>query len=220
MLVDDTLSHNPMYGYLHRLGGSARYFRNPGSAGGWGPGVALGVKLGMPQRDVVLVTGDGFWMYGSPTAALWSARQYGAPFLSVIFQNRSYSTGTRATAALYPGGHAVSGGLEGGYFDPPMDFALEAQAAGAYGENVRDPAEVVPALMRGLEKIRTRRPGCNFGLAPAHPAGRLRSAMSIKPMDDRAALPSACSSSSPAITAGRTTRCSRSPPAASSAISR
>jgi acetolactate synthase-1/2/3 large subunit len=155
VLVDDTLSHNPMYHHLHRLGGSARYFRNPGSAGGWGPGVALGVKLGMPQRDVVLATGDGFWMYGSPTAALWSACKYGAPFLSVIFQNRSYSTGTRATASLYPGGHAVKGGLEGGYFDPPMDFALEAQSAGAYGENVRDPAGLVPALKRGLEKVRS-----------------------------------------------------------------
>lgn len=154
VLVDDTLTHNPLYGYLHRLGGSARYFRNPGSAGGWGPGVALGVKIGMPQRDVVMVTGDGFWMYGSPTAALWSAKNYGAPFLSVIFQNRSYSTGTRAAAALYPDGHAVKGGLEGGYFDPPMDFALEAQAAGAYGENVREAADVAPALRRGLEKTR------------------------------------------------------------------
>jgi acetolactate synthase I/II/III large subunit len=154
VLVDDTLSHNPMYNYLHRLGGAARYFRNPGSAGGWGPGVALGVKIGMPERDVVMVTGDGFWMYGSPTAALWSARQYGAPFLSVIFQNRSYSTGTRAAAALYPDGYAVKGGLEGGYFDPPMDFALEAQAAGAYGENVREPGEVMPALRRGLDKTR------------------------------------------------------------------
>jgi acetolactate synthase-1/2/3 large subunit len=158
VLVDDTLSHNPIYGYLYRLGGAARYFRNPGSAGGWGPGVALGVKLGMPQRDVVLVTGDGFWTYGSPTAALWSACKYGAPFLSVIFQNRSYSTGTRATAALYPDGYAVRGGLDGGYFDPPIDLAREAEAAGAYGENVRDPAEVAPALRRGLEKVRAGAP--------------------------------------------------------------
>ncbi|HWJ00081.1 MAG TPA: thiamine pyrophosphate-requiring protein [Burkholderiales bacterium] len=154
VLVDDTLSHNPMYHYLHRLGGAARYFRNPGSAGGWGPGAALGVKMGLAQRDVVLVTGDGFWMYGSPTAALWTARQHGAPFLSVIFQNRSYSTGTRATASLYPDGYAVKGGLDGGYFDPPMDFALEAQSAGAYGENVREAAQLLPALRRGLEKTR------------------------------------------------------------------
>ena len=80
--------------------------------------------------------------------------RYRAPYLSVIYQNRSYSTGTRATASLYPNGHAVTSGLEGGYFDPPMDFAKEAEAAGAYGENVREPSEVVPALRRGLEQTR------------------------------------------------------------------
>jgi acetolactate synthase-1/2/3 large subunit len=154
VLVDDTLTHNPIYGYLSKLDGSNRYFRNPGSAGGWGPGAALGVKFGLPHRDVVLATGDGFWMYGSPTAALWTAKQYGAPFLSVVYQNRSYSTGTRATAALYPDGHAVRSGLEGGYFDPPMDFAKEAEAAGAWGENVTDPAAVPAALKRGLEQVR------------------------------------------------------------------
>jgi acetolactate synthase-1/2/3 large subunit len=154
VLVDDTLTHNPLYGYLSRLDGANRYFRNPGSAGGWGPGAALGVKFGLPQRDVVMVTGDGFYMYGSPTAALWTAKQYGAPFLSVVFQNRSYSTGTRATAAIYPDGYAVRAGLEGGYFDPPMDFAREAEAAGAWGENVTDPANVPAALQRGLEQVR------------------------------------------------------------------
>jgi acetolactate synthase-1/2/3 large subunit len=153
VLVDDTLSHNPLYAYLG-IGGANRYFRNPGSAGGWGPGAALGIKLGMPDKDVVMVTGDGFYMYGAANSALWSARHYRAPFLAVVFQNRSYSTGTRATANLYPNGFAVRSGLEGGYFDPPIDFAREAEAAGAYGENVSDPDQVVPALMRGLEQVR------------------------------------------------------------------
>ena len=139
---------------ISALGGSSRYFRNPGSAGGWGPGAALGVKLGMPDKDVVMVTGDGFYMFGAPNAAIWSARQYRAPFLSVVFQNRSYSTGTRATAALYPDGYAVRSGLEGGYFDPPIDLAKEAEAAGAYAETVRDPAQVLPALRRGLAQVR------------------------------------------------------------------
>ena len=157
VLVDDTLTHNPLYNTL-ALGGASRYFRNPGSAGGWGPGFALGVKLGMPQRDVVLATGDGFWMYSSSNAALWTACRQQAPFLSVIFQNRSYSTGTRAAAALYPDGYAVKAGLEGGYFDPPIDFAKEAEAAGAWGENVRDPAVLPAALSRGLDQVRRGKP--------------------------------------------------------------
>ncbi|MBV9627617.1 MAG: hypothetical protein JO230_05910 [Xanthobacteraceae bacterium] len=153
ILIDDTLSHNPLSRFL-QCARPGSYFRNPGSGGGWGPGAALGAKLGAPERDVIAVTGDGFYMYSAANACLWAARQYQAPFMTVIFQNRSYSTGTRATANLYPDGYAVRSGLEGGYFDPPIDFAKEAEAAGAYGENVRDPAEVQHALRRGLEKTR------------------------------------------------------------------
>ena len=45
-------------------------------------------------------------------------------------------------------GHAV------GQADPPIDFAKEAEAAGAYGENVTDSAQVEGALRRGLKAIR------------------------------------------------------------------
>lgn len=151
--VDDTLQHNPLYRYLNH-GGANRYWRNPGSAGGWGAGFALGVKLALPERDVIFTSGDGFYTYGSPAAAIWAARHHQAPFLSIVWQNRTYSTGTRSAQMIFPDGHAVKSGMEGGYFDPPMDLAKEAEAAGAYGENVRDPAEVMPALKRGLAKVR------------------------------------------------------------------
>jgi acetolactate synthase-1/2/3 large subunit len=157
IMLDETLMLSPLPPYL-RFTEPATYFRNPGSAGGWSPGAALGAKLGRPDRDVVAVSGDGFYMYGVATAAMASAVRYRAPFLSVIYQNRSYSTGTRATAQYYPDGFAVRGGLEAGYFDPPLDFAKEAEAAGAYGENVTNPAEVGPALKRGLAQIRNGRP--------------------------------------------------------------
>jgi thiamine pyrophosphate-dependent acetolactate synthase large subunit-like protein len=52
----------------------------------------------------------------------------------------------------------VRGGLEAGYFDPPIDFAKEAEAVGAYGENVTEPGEVGPALQRGLAQIRSGTP--------------------------------------------------------------
>lgn len=157
VLVDDTLGHNPMHMHLSKTG-PGRYFRNPGSAGGWGPGAALGVKLARPGQDVILVTGDGFYMYGAATNALLAARHYGAPYLTVIFQNRSYSTTTKATMDLYPDGYAVKAGLHGGYIDPPMDFAKEAEAAGAYGENVRAPTELKAALTRCLERVRAGQP--------------------------------------------------------------
>jgi acetolactate synthase-1/2/3 large subunit len=157
LLLDETLMLSPLPPYL-RFAEPATYFRNPGSGGGWCAGAALGAKLGRPGKDVIAVSGDGFYMYSVANAAIASAVRYRAPFMSVIYQNRSYSTGTRATAQFYPDGYAVRGGLEAGYFDPPMDFAKEAEAAGAYGENVADPAEVAPALQRGLAQIRRGTP--------------------------------------------------------------
>jgi acetolactate synthase-1/2/3 large subunit len=157
IMLDETLMLSPLPRYL-RFSEPATYFRNPGSGGGWCAGAALGAKLARPDRDVVTVTGDGFYMYSVPNVAIASAVRYKAPFMSIIYQNRSYSTGTRATASYYPDGYAVKGGLEAGYFDPPVDFAKEAEAAGAYGENVKDPDQVGPALKRGLEQIRKGKP--------------------------------------------------------------
>jgi acetolactate synthase-1/2/3 large subunit len=157
VVMDETLPAAPVSRYMN-VGLPGQYFVNPGSSGGWGPGAALGAKLAQPGRDVIMTTGDGFYMYAVPNPAIWAAAHYGAPYMTVIFQNRSYSTGTRAVTGFYPEGHAARSGLEGGYFDPPIDFAKEAEAAGAYGENVRDPAEVGPALRRGLEQTRRGTP--------------------------------------------------------------
>src|SRR2546423_8225521 len=93
-------------------------------------------------------------MVGTPIHALWSAAHYGSPFMAVVYQNRSYSTGTLRIVEAYPDGYAKKGGFDGGYFDPPIDFAKEAEAAGAYGENVTDSAQVEGALRRGLKAIR------------------------------------------------------------------
>ena len=157
LMLDETLMLSPLPRYL-KFSEPGTYFRNPGSGGGWCAGAALGAKLGRPEKDVVAVSGDGFYMYSVANAAIAAAVRYRAPFMSVIYQNRSYSTGTRATAAFYPDGYSVRGGLEAGYFDPPIDFAKEAEAAGAYGENVKDPGELGHALQRGLAAIRSGTP--------------------------------------------------------------
>jgi acetolactate synthase-1/2/3 large subunit len=156
LLIDDT-THDRMFPYL-RLSRPGSYFHNPGSAGGWAPGAALGAKLAAPERDVIAVTGDGFYMYGAATSALWAGARHNAPFLTVVFQNRSYTTGTVAVANSYPDGYAQRSGFDGGYLDPAIDFAKEAEAAGAYGEAVRDPREVAAALQRGLARTRAGQP--------------------------------------------------------------
>ncbi|HEY5350326.1 MAG TPA: thiamine pyrophosphate-requiring protein [Candidatus Lustribacter sp.] len=156
VVFDDTLAHNRVPEYLHcDLPGS--YFNNPGTSGGWAPGAAFGAKLADPQRDMVAVTGDGFFMFGTTNAAITAAHAHGAPFLSIVYQNRSYTTGTVSVTRTYRESYSAKAGFPGGYLDPPIDFAEEAHAAGAYSENVRDPSEVEPALRRGLAATRSGR---------------------------------------------------------------
>jgi acetolactate synthase I/II/III large subunit len=157
IVFEELLGGNQLGRYL-RNSRPGSLFSQPGSSGGWSPGAALGAKLAAPERDVISICGDGFYMFSTPAPALWAARHHKAPFMVVIYQNRSYTTGTLAVTGKFPDSYAQKAGFPGGYFDPPIDFAKEAEAAGAYGENVRDPAEVAPALQRGLKEIRSGRP--------------------------------------------------------------
>ena len=159
ILLDDALSNAPLVQTYRGRTQPSTYFKSGGSSGGWGSGAAFGAKLARPQSDVILASGDGYFMFGTPMAALWAAAHHGAPFLSVVFVNRSYSTGTRGLRGTYSDGSAISAGnYDGGLFDPPPDFAKMAEAANSYGETVHEPETVGPALRRGLEQVRNGTP--------------------------------------------------------------
>jgi acetolactate synthase-1/2/3 large subunit len=146
------------------------YFKSGGSAGGFGSGAAFGAKMARPDRDVVLTSGDGYFMFGTPLVSLWSALHHKAPFLSVVMVNRSYSTGTQTLAGQYPDGvAATSGDYTGGLFDPAPDFAKLAEAANAYGETVREPEEVGPAIKRAMKQVRDGIPAVLAVMLPTIP---------------------------------------------------
>jgi len=159
ILVNDGLSNGDFVRTYARRDRPGTYLRTGSTAGGWGSGAAFGAKLGAPDRDVVLASGDGFFMFGSPLAALWAARYHKAPFLSVVFVNGSYSTGTALLRLAYPDGYAVrTGNYDGGTIDPVPDFAKLAETVGGYGENVTRTEDVLPALQRGLNMVRNGTP--------------------------------------------------------------
>jgi acetolactate synthase-1/2/3 large subunit len=115
---------------------------------GWALGAALGAKIAAPDKLVVSLMGDGAFVYGSPTAALWPAAHYKAPFLSIIFNNQAYG----AIKMLFRGDWKE--GIENSQISPSPDYALTARACGAYGKVVLDPAEVRPSLKEALEQVR------------------------------------------------------------------
>jgi acetolactate synthase I/II/III large subunit len=146
IVLDETLPHNQVERYL-QCSEPGSYIANPASSGGYTPGAALGVKLARPDKHVIAVTGDGFYMFSTANAALLAGRSYGAPFTVVIYQNGAYSTGTLQVSTMYPESYAKKVAYDGGTFGA-IDFAKEAEACGAYGETVTDPAEITPALHR------------------------------------------------------------------------
>jgi benzoylformate decarboxylase len=56
---------------------------------GWGMGAALGVKLAMPDKEVIALVGDGVFQFG--IQALWTATHYKIPVIFIVINNQSYA---------------------------------------------------------------------------------------------------------------------------------
>jgi acetolactate synthase-1/2/3 large subunit len=122
-----------------------------GGSIGWAIGAALGVKIAAPDKTVISLMGDGAFVFGCPTATLWPAKFYKAAFLSIIFNNQEYGAIKMAFKMACPEGQ------KNAEIVPSPDYALTAQACGAYGRLVADPADVLPTLREALEQVRS---GC------------------------------------------------------------
>lgn len=103
----------------------------------------IGAKLAVPDRPVVCTTGDGafqMFMKEMPTAV-----QYKTPVTWIILDNRSLGwikLHERANEGRYI---AVD-------FEAQPDFAKVAEACACYGEQVTEPGDIVPALVRAKKE--------------------------------------------------------------------
>ena len=127
---------------------------------GRGVGAAAGVKLAKPNHQVVLLVGDGSFVFGPQ--ALWTMARYDIPVLTVIFNNYSYNgvkdrsieLGATAKGRMRDTGRVPHDWLG----DPKMQLAKVAEGFGAKAELVQDPKDIQPALKRGVEATRDGRP--------------------------------------------------------------
>ncbi len=131
--------------------------KTTGSALGWGLGVALGVKLAQPDRQVVALQGDGGFMFAQ-AETLWTMARYRVPVIVVIFNNRSYN-GPR-NKIMKAGGRQADAGRDMTCYlgDPDVDFAKVAAGFGVSGEVVDDPNEIGPAIDRAVASVRAGKP--------------------------------------------------------------
>jgi acetolactate synthase I/II/III large subunit len=103
---------------------------------------ALGVKVAMPDRPVVALTGDGGFLFGG--AELATAVQYGINLITVLFNNSSYGNVLRDQRRLFQG-------RESGSSLRNPDFQTYARAFGVPAWRVTDAAGLRDALSEALK---------------------------------------------------------------------
>ena len=123
----------------------------------WGVGASIGVKLALPDRQVVSLQGDGGFLFGQ-SDALWSMSRYDVPVITVVCNNRSYDE--PRNNILMKGGRSRQESRDMICYlgDPDVEFTHLASAYGVRGERVSTPAELKPALRRAVETTRAGRP--------------------------------------------------------------
>ena len=155
VFVDETVTSSRVLWRHLGIETTGSMFGSSGSALGWGVGAALGIKLALPARPVVLLVADGSFVFGEPLAGLWAAQVNRAPYLTVVFNNACYKATRDPLVGTYPDGYSVRGNhFVGIDLVPPPRYDLLAPVVGAIGERVEDPADLLPALRRGLERVR------------------------------------------------------------------
>src|SRR5207247_1420373 len=104
VVVDESVTSTlTLWRYLDRCE-PGTIFGSGGSALGWGLGAAVGVKLAYPDRPVVVLVGDGSFVFGAPLTALWVAQTSQAPILTVVCNNSGYRATKDPLVGVYPNG--------------------------------------------------------------------------------------------------------------------
>ena len=124
------------------------HWMDPGALGslGIGTGFAIAAKLAHPKKEVLCYYGDG--SFGMTAFDMETANRFGAPYIAVIGNNSAMNQIRYGQLAKYGEQRGNVGNLLG---DVP--FGKFAEMLGGYGEEVRDPAEIAPALRRAREQV-------------------------------------------------------------------
>jgi thiamine pyrophosphate-dependent acetolactate synthase large subunit-like protein len=157
VLTDPEQGRAALHNLLETGGDDKRWFSQGGIVLGWAVGASLGVKLALPDRPVVAVTGDGAFNFNGPQP-LWSMARYHAGITVVIVNNRSYNR--ERTTMWSSGGRQFQTGKDIGCYlgDPDIDYAKMAASVGVEGETVPESSGLRSALQRAKRANTEGRP--------------------------------------------------------------
>jgi len=115
----------------------------------------IGVKLAKPDREVVVIVGDGSYLMLNSEIA--TSVMLGAKLVVVVQDNRGYGCINRLQQACggAPFNNLFADCVQGPQGAPAIDFAAHAAALGARAENVKTIPELEAALARARASDRT-----------------------------------------------------------------
>jgi thiamine pyrophosphate-dependent acetolactate synthase large subunit-like protein len=114
---------------------------------GYGLGLAMGAKLARPDQLCINVWGDA--AIGFTGMDFETAVRERIPILSILLNNFSMAIELHIMEVSTEKYRST---------DISGDYAAMARAFGGYGERVTDPADIIPAIQRGVEQTRNGTP--------------------------------------------------------------
>ncbi|HYY24793.1 MAG TPA: thiamine pyrophosphate-dependent enzyme, partial [Candidatus Udaeobacter sp.] len=138
-----------------------QYLGGSGGAGvGYGSGAAIGAALALKDTGklAIDIQSDGDLLMTS--SSLWTAAKHRIPLLMVMHNNQSFYNSEEhgIEVAKFRNRPVENAGIGTHVDDPAVDFAKMAQSFGVQAEGpVRNPADLRPALERGLKFIKEKK---------------------------------------------------------------
>jgi acetolactate synthase-1/2/3 large subunit len=150
--VDETIVHARLVREHMKWEEPFGFYRAPNGLG-QGLGYALGIKLAMPKRPVVVTIGDGTFLYNPVIPALSFADEHKLPLLILVFNNAKYAAMQYYHDKFYPAGTAIAGQDYYGVELKGVKYEQAATMVDGYGSRAETPAELKAALDQALKSL-------------------------------------------------------------------
>lgn len=155
IIVDDCWSSSGLLRRILDLTGQKQFYRaRRGGSIGWGLPGGAGVNLGMPDRKVVVVSGDGSAAWSMQS--FWTAARYRIPVTFIITNNATYRQ-VKLVRKTVLGDYPLSEKHDGMELDEPvMDFCMLARSMGIKSEKVTKPEDLAETLKAAMDSDEPR----------------------------------------------------------------
>jgi acetolactate synthase-1/2/3 large subunit len=152
IIVDETIVHARLVRDHALCQGPFDFYRAP-SGLGQALGYALGIKMALPKRPVVVTIGDGTFLYNPMPAALAFADEHRLPLLILVFNNAKYAAMQYYHDKFYPSGVAMTAKDYYGVELKGLRYENAAAMIDGYSSRTETPAELKAALADALTSM-------------------------------------------------------------------